>query len=90
MHSKKMQICVILFLLIMIASTCVGCNVKISDSFDSTEVTEESAITDIGLDSNKCHDYRDPETGVHYIIFDAGGRGGISVRYNADGSLYVD
>ena len=39
-------------------------------------------------------EWKDTETGVHYLIFDKkdgyGGMGGICPRYNADGSLYVD
>ena len=35
-------------------------------------------------------DYKDPETGVHYLIYDDGYSGGITVRYNADGTITVD
>lgn len=35
-------------------------------------------------------DYKDPETGVHYLIYSDGYRGGISVRYNADGTIMAD
>ena len=35
-------------------------------------------------------DYRDQETGVHYLIYSAGYQGGMCVRYNADGSIMVD
>lgn len=35
-------------------------------------------------------DYRDPETGVHYLIYGSGYKGGLSVRYNADGTIMVD
>lgn len=44
-----------------------------------------------------CHDveeWRDTETGVHYLIYSEfttyGYSSGICPRYNADGSLYVD
>lgn len=33
--------------------------------------------------------YIDPETGVNYLIYDGGYDGGITVRYNADGSIMV-
>ena len=33
--------------------------------------------------------YIDPETGVNYLIYHVADRGGITVRYNADGTLYV-
>ena len=35
-------------------------------------------------------DYRDPQTGVHYIIYMGAKRSGMSVRYNADGTIMVD
>ena len=35
-------------------------------------------------------DYRDTETGVHYLIYSSGYQGGMCVRYNADGSIMVD
>ena len=40
-------------------------------------------------------EYRDTETGVHYLVLNdstgsGGGIGGICPRYNADGSLYVE
>jgi hypothetical protein len=31
--------------------------------------------------------YTDPDTGVCYLIYDGGYDGGITVRYNADGSI---
>jgi hypothetical protein len=33
--------------------------------------------------------YVDEETGVEYLIYGTGYKGGISVRYNADGSIKV-
>ena len=33
--------------------------------------------------------YVDPETGVNYLIFEEGYHSGITVRYNADGSIMV-
>ena len=40
-------------------------------------------------DSHKMHIYVDPETGVNYLVYESYRRGGVSVRYNADGTLYV-
>ena len=40
---------------------------------------------------NQCstiNEYRDSQTGVHYFMYTS--EGGISVRYNADGSVFVD
>lgn len=35
-------------------------------------------------------DYVDPATGVHYLICNYGRGAGMSVRYNADGTIMVD
>ncbi|SDW48844.1 hypothetical protein SAMN05216391_10919 [Lachnospiraceae bacterium KHCPX20] len=35
-------------------------------------------------------DYVDPATGVHYLICNYGRGVGMSVRYNADGTIMVD
>jgi hypothetical protein len=34
--------------------------------------------------------YTDPDTGVCYLIYDGGYDGGITVRYNADGSIMTE
>lgn len=34
-------------------------------------------------------EYIDQETGVHYLVYCAGYKGGITVRYDTDGSLYT-
>ena len=33
--------------------------------------------------------YIDPDTGVNYIVYTAPNKGGITPRYNLDGSLFV-
>ena len=34
-------------------------------------------------------EYVDQETGVHYLIFNGDNKGGITVRYKADGTIYT-
>lgn len=46
-------------------------------------------IRDLGI-YGLVEEWRDTETGVHYLIEVNNGRGAICPRYNADGSLYVD
>ena len=44
------------------------------------------------VDGNKTNEiqiYVDPETGVNYLIYQDYNKGGITVRYNADGSIMV-
>ena len=48
-------------------------------------ITAKSALDDIVV-----YDYVDPATGVHYLIYSVGYKGGMSPRYNADGTLMVD
>ena len=40
--------------------------------------------------TDEIEDYVDPETGVHYLLYDGYEGCGISVRYNADGTIMVD
>lgn len=34
--------------------------------------------------------YVDEETGVNYVVYRISNRGGITPRYNADGTLYIE
>ena len=47
--------------------------------------SEESGLKQ----TTSVREYIDQETGVHYLVYCAGYKGGITVRYNADGSLYT-
>lgn len=40
--------------------------------------------------NNSIIEYVDNETGVHYLIYKGGYRGGITVMYDADGNIKVD
>ncbi len=42
-----------------------------------------------GNKTNEIIVYVDPETGVNYLIYTSYKQGGITVRYNADGSIMV-
>lgn len=42
------------------------------------------------LQSEYVYDYIDPDTGVHYLLYAIGAKGGICVRYNSDGSVMVE
>lgn len=35
-------------------------------------------------------EYRDSATGVHYFVFSSTYKAGMTVRYNADGTVFVD
>lgn len=85
---KKKILLIIATVLMVLA---IGCG--------STEEAHGSvSASTFGLEfisnSNNVYEYRDAETGVHYLVFRDtvcyGGMGGICPRYNADGTLYVD
>lgn len=71
---NKKLIICVLVMLMMLT----GCEVADEDTVETT--TENYTIMD----------YKDPETGVHYLIYTSGYQGGLSVRYNADGTIMID
>ncbi len=93
----KDTIAVILGALILVVGICLVCWICIP-----TEAKESkkhiAKITEydneiIGDQSGGIIDFTDPETGVCYFIYKDGyhgmGQGGMTVRYNADGSIMV-
>lgn len=62
----------------LLAITLVGCE-SVSDQTTVEQYDYEGTIN--------C--YTDSETGVCYLIYDGGYDGGITVRYNTDGSIMV-
>ncbi len=69
---------IMILVLGMIFMLC-GCS---ADSSQENEVIEKGFTYEI-------ENYTDPETGVCYLIYDGGYDGGITVRYNSDGSIMV-
>lgn len=78
------KVCVLLFAIFMSVLFCFAvCGSSGTAAEDAGETLSDTDDVDV------C-DFRDPETGVHYIIYIGSRRGGITVRYNADGTLFVD
>lgn len=50
---------------------------------------EDIDIPDYPTNGAFLYKYRDPKTGVNYIVYRSTYGGGITPRYNPDGSLYV-
>lgn len=70
---------------------CFGCLLAvsiISSSFRNAEPIP-SPSPDISEDYDSFYFFVDPETGVNYVVFDDYGQGGICVRYNSDGTIFV-
>lgn len=64
----------------------IGCSSVSEENENESKINETS-------DSYHVENYTDPETGVCYLIYEEvhayGSSGGITVRYNADGSIMV-
>ena len=57
---------------------------------DNQEPTQEmTSLSALGYENN-VYDYVDPDTGVHYLVYCGYRKGGITARFNPDGSIMVD
>ncbi len=74
-----MKLKIKLLTIAMLGLFLAGCE-SVKDQTTVEEYDELGAAVDY---------YTDPDTGVCYLIYDAGYDGGITVRYNADGSIMV-
>lgn len=63
----------------LLAITLVGCE----------SVKDQTTVEEYDFVGTTVDYYTDPDTGVCYLIYDGGYDGGITVRYNADGSIMV-
>ena len=74
-----------------IVTLAIGCG---SIANAKTQHVTNFYLEEVGS-SNDVHEYRDNETGVHYLIYSESKMGyvnysGMCPRYNADGTLYAD
>ena len=76
------------FVYMLVLSAIIVFSVTGCEPSDDSDVKMVKTIEGI-YDSGNVYVYVDPETGVNYLIFYGTRRGGMSPRYNADGSLYV-
>lgn len=75
---KKLTMCVLVLATLVLFTGC-----EIQDIDTDTDTVET-------IPADYVMNYKDPETGVHYLIYSSGYQGGITVRYNADGTIMVD
>lgn len=66
-----------LLALLIVAVMCIFCGC-------AENTTEEQS-----LGGNDVYIYVDEKTGVNYFIYDGYYSGGMTMRYNADGTIYV-
>ena len=80
MREIKVSYSTVIFAIILcFALLLIGCSLD-----------EPSYVSDIEGDGSNVMDYVDPATGVHYLMYSGYGHGGMSVRYNADGTIMTD
>lgn len=93
---KKIKILIPILMSMMLLTAC---NIKTEESQNDTNSSiEQESVASLQIEliaeDGDFEEWRDSETGVHYFIYKVGtvdGRGiGISPRYKADGTLYVD
>lgn len=68
----------ILVLIGVVSLLLTGCSSTVAEYKEGTGVFGDTYYT-----------YVDSDTGVNYVVFVSGYKGGICPRYNADGTLYV-
>lgn len=90
MVNKEGIFLVIMILVIAIIAGLFGIGVVSlpSDESQQTSVSDMSEHN-TNLNLRDVFGYTDPETGVCYLIYDGVNKGGITPRYNQDGSLMV-
>lgn len=91
----------ILALLSILTIVLCGCSTNgLKETLNEEQAQEPEKVVlneytkdDIGTNRGGVFNFTDPETGVCYLIFkdqwSYGGMGGITVRYNDDGSIMV-
>ena len=78
---RKKIICFILTLTIVMLTACGNTDAELKSQFiQEYDYYKNNGMFDIVIDK---------ETGVNYIIFEGYKKGGITPRYNADGTLYT-
>ena len=84
MNKYMKRICLIICICLNLSVILCGCSENISNETTSNETKEFSE----GY-GEKVYIYIDPETRVNYLIYNGYYKGGITVRYNQDGSIMV-
>lgn len=92
---KKKTLLGVLIIVVFLAGIIMGgCGDGIATvNAENNEQTEEYSHAEMELVSDPLSDmleYRDSVTGVHYLVFASTYRAGMTVRYNADGTVFVD
>lgn len=94
---KKKTLLGVLIAFTFLAGIIVGgCGDSIETvNAENSEQTEQyqRAVMDLIYSTdylNDFNEYRDAVTGVHYLVYTGYDKAGVTVRYNADGTVFVD
>lgn len=61
-----------------------------AENSEPTEQYQQAEMELLSNPSDEIREYRDSVTGVHYFVFSSTYKAGMTVRYNADGTVFVD
>ncbi len=86
-RKKKLIFGMFLWISVMMLSACVPTN-KSTLTIASDNTTYSGTIENYNNDT-RFYVYVDPDTGVNYIVFAGIQKGGITPRYNPNGSLFI-
>ena len=89
----KKRIVLLSLLAVMVLSLC-GCSDETtaankSDNTKNTTEDEPTVEETYQYQAAEVYNYVDPETGVCYLLYGGYRAGGMTVRYNTDGSIMV-
>lgn len=83
---NKFKVLISVASIAVISGVLTGCNVSKEKTWNDEDYYHNLTY----YASDEISDYVDPETGVHYLLYDGYNGCGITVRYNADGTIMVD
>lgn len=86
-RKKKLIFGMFLWISVMMLSACVPTD-KSTLAIASDNTTYSGTIENYNNDT-RFYVYVDPDTGVNYIVFAGIQKGGITPRYNPNGSLFI-
>ena len=86
-RAKKLMVGILIWTTVTLLSACAT-NSTLTTNTVQDSINHTGSIENYGNDT-RFYIYIDPETGVNYIVYAAPYKGGITPRYNANGSLFV-
>lgn len=85
MKSREMKKIITIFTVVLLVTGLTGCTWNNSEPESGKDYSFVSTI----MGAAYTIDYKDPVTGVHYLIYTSADGCGVTPRYNADGTQMV-